>query len=233
MLILGIEDDPAILRLLKRGLTAYDYGFTAAEDGETGTALALGADVDLVLLDISLPGIDGHEVLRRIRRERPELPVLMLTARDELWNKVDALDAGADDYLTKPFALEELLARVRALTRRSREAGPPRVEMGDLKIDIRARKVWRAQRRIELSSREFALLEYLVRNAGQVLSRQQILSEVWDYSFDPGSNSVDVYVRYLRRKLDRSGEPSIISTIRGAGYRLDPPEKPEKPEGGS
>lgn len=223
MLILGIEDDPAILRLLRRGLTAYDYEFVTAEDGERGTELALDPEVELVLLDISLPGIDGHEVLRRIRVERSELPVLMLTARDELSNKVEALDAGADDYLTKPFALEELLARVRALTRRVRESEPSRVELGDLTIDLRARKVWRDQKLIELSTREFALLEYLTRNPGEVLSRQQILSEVWNYSFDPGSNSVDVYIRYLRRKLDRPGEPSLISTVRGAGYRFDDP----------
>lgn len=223
MLILGIEDDPAIVRLLERGLGAYGYEFAAAENGEVGVECALEPDVELVLLDISLPGIDGHEVLRRIRQARPGLPVLMLTARDELGNKVNALDAGADDYLTKPFALEELLARVRALTRRAREGEPSRIEAGDLTIDLQARRVWRAGRRIELSSREFALLEYLARNAGQVLSRQQILSEVWDYSFDPGSNSVDVYVRYLRRKLDRPGEPSLISTVRGSGYRFDAP----------
>lgn len=222
MLILGIEDDPAILRLLERGLAAFGYEFRSAEDGETGVESAMAPDVELVLLDISLPGIDGYEVLRRIRQSRPELPVLMLTARDELENKVDALDAGADDYLTKPFALEELMARVRALTRRTREGAPSRVEIGDLYVDFQSRKVWRAQRRIELSVREFALLECLARNAGQVLSRQQILSEVWDYSFDPGSNSVEVYIRYLRRKLDRPGEQSLISTVRGAGYRLEP-----------
>ncbi len=222
MLILGIEDDPAILRLLERGLAAFGYEFSSAEDGETGAESAMAPDVELVLLDISLPGIDGYEVLRRIRLSRPELPVLMLTARDELENKVDALDAGADDYLTKPFALEELMARVRALTRRTREGAPSRMEIGDLFIDFQSRKVWRAQRRIELSVREFALLEHLARNAGQVLSRQQILSEVWDYSFDPGSNTVDVYIRYLRRKLDRPGEQSLITTLRGAGYRLEP-----------
>lgn len=222
MLILGIEDDPAILRLLERGLAAFGYEFRSAEDGEIGVESAMAPDVELVLLDISLPGIDGYEVLRRIRQSRPELPVLMLTARDELENKVDALDAGADDYLTKPFALEELMARVRALTRRTREGAPSRVEIGDLYVDFQSRKVWRAQRRIELSVREFALLECLARNAGQVLSRQQILSEVWDYSFDPGSNSVEVYIRYLRRKLDRPGEQSLISTVRGAGYRLEP-----------
>ena len=222
MLILGIEDDPAILRLLERGLAAFGYEFRSAEDGEIGVESAMAPDVELVLLDISLPGIDGYEVLRRIRQSRPELPVLMLTARDELENKVGALDAGADDYLTKPFALEELMARVRALTRRTREGAPSRVEIGDLYVDFQSRKVWRAQRRIELSVREFALLECLARNAGQVLSRQQILSEVWDYSFDPGSNSVEVYIRYLRRKLDRPGEQSLISTVRGAGYRLEP-----------
>lgn len=230
MLILGIEDDPAILRLLKRGLDAHGYDFAAAEDGESGAARALEEDVQLVLLDISLPGIDGHEALGRIRRERPELPVLMLTARDDLGNKVDALDAGADDYLTKPFALEELLARVRALTRRARESGPTRIQAGTLTIDFQARKVWRAEKRIDLSVKEFALLEYMAANAGQVLSRQQILSEVWGYSFDPGSNSVDVYVRYLRRKLDNPNEPSLISTVRGAGYRFDLPPAPESPE---
>lgn len=230
MLILGIEDDPAILRLLKRGLDAHGYDFAAAEDGESGAARALEEDVQLVLLDISLPGIDGHEALGRIRRERPELPVLMLTARDDLGNKVDALDAGADDYLTKPFALEELLARVRALTRRARESGPTRIQAGTLTIDFQARKVWRAEKRIDLSVKEFALLEYMAANAGQVLSRQQILSEVWGYSFDPGSNSVDVYVRYLRRKLDNPNEPSLISTVRGAGYRFDLSQSPESPE---
>lgn len=221
MLILGIEDDPAILRLLERGLDAFGYEFRSAADGETGVESAMAPDVELVLLDISLPEMDGYEVLRRIRQSRPELPVLMLTARDELANKVEALDAGADDYLTKPFALEELMARVRALSRRTREGAPSRVEIGDMYIDFQSRKVWRAQRRIELSVREFALLEYLARNAGEVLSRAQIFSEVWDYSFDPGSNAVDVYVRYLRRKLDRPGEPSIIATVRGAGYRFD------------
>ncbi len=219
--ILGIEDDPAILRLLQRGLAAYGYEFAAAEDGESGVDRALREDVQLVLLDISLPGIDGHEVLRRVRHGRPELPILMLTARDELANKVDALTAGADDYLTKPFALEELIARVGALTRRAAAGGSSRIEVGELVVDLRSRRVWRGQRRIELSSTEFAVLEYLARNVGQMLSRQQILSEVWDYSFDPGSNSVDVYIRYLRRKLDRPGEPSLISTIRGEGYRLE------------
>lgn len=223
-MVLAIEDDLAILRLLERGLLAYDYDFASAEDGESGARRALEADVELVLLDISLPGIDGHEVLRRIRRERPGLPIIMLTARDELQSKVDSLGAGADDYLTKPFALEELLARVGALSRRAQETAPSRLEAGELTIDLLSREVWRAGKLIELSTREFALLEYLTRNAGHVLSRQQILESVWGYTFDPGSNSVDVYVRYLRNKIDRPGESSLISTVRGAGYRLDAPE---------
>jgi DNA-binding response OmpR family regulator len=176
----------------------------------------------LVLLDIMLPRLDGHQVLQRIRLRRPEVPVLMLTARDEMRHKVDALDSGADDYLTKPFDLEELLARVRALTRRADQPSSSRIEAGDLKVDLRSRRVWRGEKTVDLSSREFVLLEYFMRHPGQVLSRQQILSAVWDYSFDPGSNVVDVYVSYLRNKIDPRGGPSFIQTVRGAGYRFDP-----------
>jgi DNA-binding response OmpR family regulator len=163
-------------------------------------------------------------VLRRIRARRPGLPVLMLTARDEVRDKVRALDGGADDYLTKPFDLEELVARMRALVRRADQPQSSRIELGDLKIDLLSHRVWRGEKLVDLSSREFALLEYFVRHQGQVLSRQQILSAVWDYAFDPGSNVVDVYVSYLRNKLDRRGEPSFIATVRGAGYRFDLPE---------
>jgi DNA-binding response OmpR family regulator len=177
----------------------------------------------MVLLDIMLPRLDGQQVLQRIRLRRPSLPVLMLTARDEVRHKVDALDGGADDYLTKPFDLEELLARMRALTRRSDQPWSSKMEFGDLNVDLRSRRVKRGEKQIDLSSREFALLEYFMRHPGQVLSRQQILSAVWDYSFDPGSNVVDVYVRYLRSKLDRRGGPSVIQTVRGAGYRFEPP----------
>jgi len=176
----------------------------------------------MVLLDIMLPRLDGQQALQRIRLRRPGLPVLMLTARDEICHKVDALDSGADDYLTKPFDLEELLARMRALTRRSDQPWSSKMDLGDLGVDLRSRRVNRGGKQIDLSSREFALLEYFMRHPGQVLSRQQILSSVWDYSFDPGSNVVDVYVRYLRSKLDRRGEPSVIQTVRGAGYRFEP-----------
>jgi DNA-binding response OmpR family regulator len=223
MLILIVEDDPAIVRFLQRGLAAHGHGTMTAEDGETGARLAVEEGVELVLLDIMLPGLDGQQALKRIRLRRPELPVLMLTARDEVQQKVAALDGGADDYLTKPFDLDELLARIRALTRRQDQPWSSVMEFGDLRTDLRSRRVQRGDKQVDLSSREFALLEYFMRHPGQVLSRQQILSAVWDYAFDPGSNVVDVYVRYLRSKLDRRGEPSVIQTVRGAGYRFEPP----------
>jgi DNA-binding response OmpR family regulator len=225
MRVLIVEDDPAIVRFLERGLAAHGHQAVTADNGRDGVILAADESVDFVLLDIMLPGMDGQEVLRRIRARRSTLPVLMLTARDEVRDKVSALDGGADDYLTKPFDLDELLARMRALVRRADQPQASRMEIGDLKIDLRSHRVWRGEKSVELSSREFALLEYFVRHSGQVLSRQQILSAVWDYAFDPGSNVVDVYVSYLRNKLDRRGDPSLISTVRGAGYRFEPPEQ--------
>ena len=219
MRILAIEDEPAILRMLERGLVAAGHQVMTAANGEDGAVLAEDESVDLILLDISLPELSGHEVLSRIRNRRSDLPVLMLTARDDLDNKVRALDAGADDYLTKPFAFEELLARIRALTRRADQSSASQVEVGDVRLDLLARRAWRGERVIELSNREFTLLEYLLRHANQVLSRTQILFAVWEYDADPSSNVVDVYIRYLRRKL---GDPSPITTMRGAGYRYDP-----------
>ena len=220
MRILAVEDDPGILRMLERGLTAAGHQVLTADTGEDGAMMATEEGLDIVLLDISLPELSGHEVLARIRSRRPALPVLMLTARDDLDNKVRALDAGADDYLTKPFAFEELLARIRALTRRTDQASAGALEVGDVRLDLLGRRAWRADRPIELSNREFTLLEYLLRHPGQVLSRTQILFAVWEYDADPSSNVVDVYIRYVRRKL---GEPSPITTVRGAGYRYDPP----------
>jgi DNA-binding response OmpR family regulator len=222
MRVLIVEDDVAIVRFLERGLAAHGHRAVTADNGEAGVRLAVDESIDLVLLDIMLPQLDGHRVLERIRLRRPELPVLMLTARDDLRNKVNALDAGADDYLTKPFDLEELLARIRALTRRADQPRASRIEAGDLKVDLRSRRVWRGDRTIDLSSREFALLEYFMSHPGQVLSRQQILSAIWDFAFDPGSNVVDVYVSYLRNKIDLPGEASLIQTVRGAGYRFEP-----------
>ena len=219
----SVEDDAAIVRALRRGLSSHGHDLLSADNGEDGEVMARDAAVDFVLLDISLPGLDGQEVLRRIRASRPALPVLMLTARDDLLNKVTALDAGADDYLTKPFELEELLARIRSLTRRIERPASVLLKAGDLRIDLLSRRAWRGDKNIELSNREFALLEHFMRHRGQVLSRGQLLSAVWDYSFDTDSNVVSVYVRQLRRKIDKSGEPSLITTLRGAGYRFEPP----------
>ena len=184
--------------------------------------MELSADpaVELIVLDISLPGPDGHAVLRHVRHDRPGLPILMLTARDDVQTKVRALEAGADDYLTKPFAFEELLARVRALRRRFDQPSASRLESGDLQIDLLTRRVQRGQRAIDLSTREFTLLEYFMRHEGQVLSREQILSAVWSYDFEPESNVVDVYVGYLRRKLSGRSGPATIEAVRGVGYRF-------------
>jgi two-component system OmpR family response regulator len=219
MRILTVEDEPAILRMLERGLTAAGHQVLAADNGEDGAVMAEDDSVDVVLLDIGLPELDGYGVLARIRARRPGLPVLMLTARDDIDNKVRALDRGADDYLAKPFAFEELLARIRALGRRSDQPSSTEITVGDVRLDVLGRRAWRGEALVELSNREFALLEYLLRHPGQVLSRTQILFAVWEYDADPSSNVVDVYVRYLRRKL---GEPSPISTVRGSGYRYDP-----------
>jgi len=221
--ILLIEDDAAIVRVLERGLRAHGYQVVSAENGEDGALLASDEDVELVLLDISLPGRDGHQVLASIRSRRPGLPILMLTARDDLESKVRALRSGADDYLTKPFAFEELRARIHALTRRVDQSRSSQIQAGNLRIDLVARRAWRSDQLLELSGREFSLLEYFLRHSGQLLSRQQILAAVWEYDFDPESNVVDVYVRYLRMKTDEPGLPSLITTVRGAGYRFDPP----------
>jgi len=223
MQILIVEDEDAIVSFLERGLRAHGHQIISADNGEDGAVLAADPTVDLVLLDIALPGLDGHRVLARIRRDRPALPVLMLTARDDLQNKLQALDGGADDYLTKPFAFEELLARIRALTRRADQQQATQIHLGGLRIDLLAHRAWRDETSIELSRREFALLEYLARHTGRVLSRQQLLAAIWEYDFDPESNVVDVYIRYLRRKIDRPSQPSLITTVRGVGYRFEPP----------
>lgn len=222
MRILIIEDEPGIVRFLERGLEAHGHQLISADNGDDGAMLAQDESIDFVLLDIALPSLDGHQVLARIRAHRPALPVLMLTARDDLDQKVAALSAGADDYLTKPFAFEELLARIHALTRRVDQREASKLHAGDLRIDLLARRAWSGDHPLDLTSREFALLEYFMRHPGQVLSRQQLLAAVWELEFDPGSNVVDVYVRYLRRKIDPPDRPSLIDTVRGSGYRFEP-----------
>jgi len=223
MRILLIEDDQAITRVLQRGLRAHGHQVVVAESGEDGVILAADDTVELMLLDISLPGLNGHQVLERVRARRPRLPILMLTARDDLKNKINALNGGADDYLTKPFAFEELLARIHAVTRRFDQPEAAQIVAGHLRLDLLAQRIWCDDQLVELSNREFALLEYFMRHPRQLLSRQQILFAVWEYDFDPESNIVDVYVRYLRGKIDKSGTPSLITTVRGSGYRFDPP----------
>jgi len=178
MRILVVEDEPAVARMIERGLTAHGHQVLLAESGDDGLLFVASEPIDLVLLDIQLPGSDGFQTLAKIRRRRSDLPVVMLTARDDLSSKVSALDGGADDYITKPFAFEELLARIRAMTRRADQQMSSSIELGDLRIDLLAHRVWRAGEPIELSRREFALLEYFARNSGQLLSRQQIMSAV-------------------------------------------------------
>jgi DNA-binding response OmpR family regulator len=224
MHVLIVEDDAGIARFLGQGLAAHGHQASTVGDGVDALAAAADATVEMLILDLGLPGLDGLEVLGRVRRMRPALPILVLTARDDLDDKVAALDRGADDYLTKPFAMAELLARVRALTRRTDQPAASRIEMGGLVLDLTSRVVERDGRRSELSGREFALLQYLMSHPRQVLTREQILAGAWEYDFDPSSNVVDVYVRYLRRKIDRAGERSLILSVRGTGYRFDPPE---------
>jgi DNA-binding response OmpR family regulator len=218
--IVVVEDDERIASFVARGLTAQGHQVMTAANGLDGIALATEPEVDLVILDLSLPDIDGTDVLARLRGPRGLPPVLVLTARDSIEDKVSVLDRGADDYMTKPFALDELLARVRVLGRRADQPTAGRLERAGLVLDLAARRASRDGRTIDLSAREFALLAYLMRNAGQVLSRVQILAAVWDYDFDPQSNVVDVYIRYLRQKVDLPGEPSLIETVRGSGYRF-------------
>jgi DNA-binding response OmpR family regulator len=220
MRILVIEDDQRIAAFVERGLLAEGHQVEVANKGRDGLTLAEDPDIELVILDLGLPDVDGSAVLARLQQVSPTLPVLVLTARDTVADKVRVLDAGAGDYLTKPFALDELLARVRVLARRNDAGGASRIVVDDLELDLRTRRVSRAGAAIDLSTREFALLAYLMQHVGQVLTRVQILAAVWDVDFDPQSNVVDVYVRYLRRKVDPPDTPSIIESVRGAGYRL-------------
>ena len=220
MRILVVEDEDSIASFVVKGLTAEGHAVERGATAAEGTALATTFDFDLVLLDLILPDGKGIDVLRAIRAARPDLPVIVVSALGEVDDKVDLLDAGADDYLVKPFAFAELAARVRAAARQG-GASARVLTVGDLTLDTKTRIAARADDvKVDLPSREFALLEYLMRHEGQVLSRQQILDSVWGIGFDAGSNVVDVYVSYLRRKLDRSGEASAIETVRGAGYRV-------------
>jgi heavy metal response regulator len=232
MRVLVVEDESKMAAFIKRGLEEEGVVVDVASDGEEGLACALTGSYDLIILDITLPMLDGLEVCRRLREQRLSTPVLLLTARDSVEMKVHGLDSGADDYLTKPFAFAELLARMRALRRRDRSEVQMRLQVADLVLDPLTRRVSRAGRPIELTSKEFALLECFMRHPDQVLSRTVLAEKVWDEAFDAFTNVIDVYVNYLRNKIDRSFSPKLIHTIRGAGYVLRKPEEGEEGKGG-
>jgi DNA-binding response OmpR family regulator len=220
-LILVIEDEPGIVDFLERGLRALGFDVESAQDGITGTDRALSDNVDLVVLDLMLPGRDGLEILADLRLAKPELPVIVLTARGEIDDRIIGLDSGAADYLVKPFSLGELAARIRAQLRQASQAPGTTMRGADIEIDMITREVTRAGELVRLSTTEFELLTYLLRNRGKVLSREQILRAVWGYDHDPGTNVVDVYIGYLRRKLRRDGGEEPIVTVRSIGYRFD------------
>ncbi|MEA2170824.1 MAG: two-component system, OmpR family, response regulator [Solirubrobacteraceae bacterium] len=220
MRILVVEDEEGIADFVQRGLAAEGHQVEVAADGLTGERRALSTDVDLVILDRLLPGRDGVEVLRGIRAAKPALPVIMLTARGEVADRVEGLDAGATDYLVKPFAFAELAARVRAHLRSPSQSSPTTLSAAGITIDLLSREVTRDDTPVSLSAKEFELLAHFLRHPNQVLSREQLLSAVWGYDFDPQTNVVEVYVGYLRRKLGQAGGPAPIDTLRSMGYRL-------------
>ncbi len=220
MRVLVVEDEKKLGELLGRGLREEGYAADVADRGEEALWMARAVPYDAIVLDVMLPGADGFEICRRLRRDGVWTPVLMLTARDAVDDRVGGLDAGADDYLTKPFAFEELLARLRALARRAPVERPAVLAIGDLRLDPAAHRAWRSDEELDLSAKEFALLELFMRRAGITLSRTQLLDGAWDIAFESRSNVVDVYVRYLREKIDRPFGRNSIETVRGVGYRL-------------
>jgi two-component system, OmpR family, response regulator len=220
MRVLIVEDEVKMAGLLRRGFREEGLAADVARTGHDALWMARATEYDAIVLDVMLPGVDGFEVCRRLREDDVWSPVLMLTARDAVGDRVTGLDAGADDYLTKPFSFAELLARLRALARRPPLERPAILEVGDLRLDPATRRVWRGEVEIQLSAKEFAVLETFMRRPGQVLSRYQLLEHCWDYGYENRSNVVDVYVRYLRDKVDRPFGRSSLETVRGVGYRL-------------
>jgi two-component system, OmpR family, response regulator len=220
MRVLVVEDDPKMAGLLRRGLVEEGHAADVAGTGDDAIWMAEAVEYDAIVLDVMLPGLDGFEVCRQLRRDGVWSPVLMLTARDAVEDRVAGLDAGADDYLPKPFSFSELLARLRALVRRGAAERPTVVEVGDLRLDPATRRVWRGDTEIQLSAKEFALLEAFARRPDQVLSRDRLLEHAWDFAYEARSNVVDVYVRYLREKIDRPFGRTTLETVRGMGYRL-------------
>jgi two-component system copper resistance phosphate regulon response regulator CusR len=220
MRILLAEDDTALAGFVRKGLEAESYAVDVSADGEQARALATELEYDLIVLDLNLPRLDGVSILRDVRSKKPTVPILILTGRAKVDDRVRCLDIGADDYLVKPFSFSELSARIRALLRRSRLPAQAVLRVEDLELDRVERKVTRGDRSIELTSKEFALLEYLMRNAGRRVTRTMIIEHVWNLSFDSSTNLVDVYINYLRRKIDDGFEKKLIHTVRGVGYEL-------------
>jgi two-component system, OmpR family, response regulator len=221
MRLLIVEDEPKMARVLRRGLEEEGYAIDMSADGVDALHMATENEYDAVILDVMLPELDGVEVCRQMRERGRWAPVLMLTAKDAITDRVRGLDSGADDYLTKPFSFDELLARLRSLVRRGVRERPVVIRVGPLTMDPARRRVRHSGTDVQLSAKEYALLEYFMRHPGEVLSRTRILEHVWDYNYDGGSNVVDVYVRYLRKKIDEPFGTSLLRTIRGAGYVLD------------
>lgn len=222
MTILVVEDEPRMAELIRQGLTEEGHVVTVLHEGRQGLKAAQAGDFDVIILDIMLPGLDGFEITRRLRAARNRTPVLMLTARDARQDIVSGLDTGADDYLTKPFSFEVLLARVRALGRRRPIAQPVVLEAGGLTLNQGTREVWRGERRVTLTRTEYAILELLMRNAGRVVPRDSIIESVWGGKSDIESNTLDAFVRLLRAKVDEPGQPGTIRTLRGVGYSICP-----------
>ncbi len=218
--ILIVEDDRRLSGIIKRGLLEEGYSVDSAYDGDEGQYFAESLSYDVMVLDIMLPTKDGLEVCRELRRKKMNVPILMLTARDSVEDRVRGLDAGADDYLIKPFSFNELLARIRALLRREASSKSARLQNGDLVMDTLTRQVWRGKRSIELTSKEYAILEYFMRHPDMVITRTMIEEHAWNYEFSGVSNIIDVYIRRLRRHIDEEGQDSLIQTVRRAGYRL-------------
>ena len=220
MRILIVEDEKKVADFIRKGLEEEHYAVDIAHDGETGLYLSEINEYDLVVLDLMLPKMDGLEVLKRIRKNKNSVPVLVLTAKHTTDEIVKGLDSGCDDYLTKPFAFGEFLARIRALLRRDRSEKEPILSISDLTLSLVTHRVTRKEKEIELTSKEYALLEYMMRNPNKVLTRAMISEHVWDYHFDSMTNVIDVYVNYLRKKIDKDFEPKLIHTIRGVGYTI-------------
>jgi len=219
--VLLIEDDTAIARSLKEGLEDEAYVVDVANDGSEGYRTAVADDYDVIILDIMLPGMNGYEVCRALRNDGNKTPILMLTARDTERDIVEGLDTGADDYLAKPFSFDVLLARIRALLRRPNEKLEEILQIGDLKLDPSSKKVTRASQEISLTAKEYGVLEYLMRNKGKVLSKEQIISHVWDFDADVLPNNVELFIMFLRRKIDKPFKSKLIHTVSGFGYKLE------------